>query len=634
MALNNPQPDDPSRKQRFQWLTVAAIFFFALLGVRLWSLQIIYAEQYQLLSQKNRTRYIPIAAPRGPIFDRHGQLLVDNRPTFTVSVLRQEVIDKKILLQRLAIYLDNDWQQLESDWNKLLYYPRYRPIPLKSDIDRTLLEQLSENSVNLPGMLIEVQPMRSYPYHEVAAHLFGHIGAISEEELNLPQYRDYRAGNYIGKSGLEKHLEHYLKGISGEKLVEVDVKGKELRQLQVRAPLPGKSVFLTLDRDLQLHTEQAFGNQSGAAVVLDVNNGDILAMVSRPAFDPEMFARGITSNEWNNLVNNPDHPLQAKAISGQYPPGSTYKMVTALAALDAGVITPSTLIDCEGKIAIGNRDYRCWKERGHGLTNLNKALRESCDVWFYHVSLMVGIERMSAMARKLGLGRSYNLPLDNEQAGLIPVKSWKRKHYNTPWYKGQTANAAIGQGYVLATPLQLAVMTATIANGGTLYQPQLIKRIEDYTGNILKQASPIKLHESTLNQRNLSYVKHGMEEVVNHPRGTGKSSRLSGVIVAGKTGTAQVVRLKDDPEDGEKTGKEEEISYRHRDHALFVAYAPAQKPEIAVAVIVEHGQHGGSTAGPISRQILKHYFDNHQKTIGTKTTQQPLRSIGNGESDV
>lgn len=609
MALNSPQPDDFSRKKRFEWLIAAAIFFFTLLGLRLWSLQIIYSDQYQLLSQKNRTRYIPIAAPRGPIFDRNGLLLVDNRPTFTVSVLRQEVIDKKLLLQRLATYLDNDWLQLESDWNKLLYYPRYRPIPLKHDIDRAMLEQLSENSVNLPGMLIEVQPMRSYPYHEVAAHLFGHIGAITEEELNLPEYHDYRAGNYIGKSGIEKHLESYLKGIAGEKLVEVDVKGKELRQLQVRAPLPGKKIFLTLNRELQLHTEQAFGDQAGAAVVLDVNNGDILAMVSRPAFDPEMFARGISSDEWNALVNNPDHPLQAKAISGQYPPGSTYKMVTALAALKAGVITPSTIIDCEGRTPIGNRDFRCWKKKGHGTTNLKKALRESCDVWFYQVSLMLGVERMSAMARLLGLGRSYDLPLDSEKSGLIPVKSWKRRRYNTPWYKGETAIAAIGQGYVLATPLQLAVMTATIANGGNLYQPQLIKRIEDYAGQILKQSSPIKLHDSTLDKRNLASIKQGMEEVVNHPRGTGKSSRLEEVMVAGKTGTAQVIRLKDDPLEGEEVD-EKEIAYRLRDHALFVAYAPAKKPEIAIAVIVEHGQHGGSAAGPIAKQIFECYFEN------------------------
>lgn len=619
MGLNSPQPDDISRRKHFVWLMLPAMFLFALIGLRLWTLQIIYGERYQLLSQKNRTRYIPIAAPRGAIYDRDGLLLVDNRPSFTVSALRQEVVDKQQLLQDLASYLDCDWQQLSQDWDKRRYYPQYRPIPLKRDIDRAVLERLSENSVNLPGMLIEVQPMRAYPFREAAAHLFGHIGAITQEELELEEYSQYNAGEFIGKSGLEKHLENYLRGTAGEKLVEVDVKGKQLRQLQISPPTPGNSVFLTLQRELQLRTEQAFGDHAGAAVVIDVDNGDILAMVSRPAFDPEMFARGITSEEWSALVDNPSNPLQDKSLCGQYPPGSTYKMVTALAALQAGVVTPNTIIDCGGRTTVGNRDFRCWKKEGHGATNLRKALRESCDVWFYEVSLLVGIERMSTMARQLGLGRSYDLPLDNEKSGLIPDKTWKLQRYNLPWYMGETAIAAIGQGYVLATPLQLAVMTATIANGGTLYRPQILKQITTPTGATIKTYTPEKLHDAELDPQQLDYVKQGMEDVVNHPNGTGQSSALPYVRIAGKTGTAQVIRMKDDPLEGEEVDVEE-VAYRHRDHALFVAYAPAKKPEIAVAVIVEHGQHGGSAAGPIARQIFEQYF-----SPGTKETiSQPV----------
>ncbi|MDY0189978.1 MAG: penicillin-binding protein 2 [Desulfuromonas sp.] len=612
MGLNSPQPDDISRKKRFVLLILLAMFLFALIGLRLWTLQVIYGEKYQLLSQKNRTRYIPIAAPRGAIYDRNGLLLVDNRPSFTVSVLRQEVINRQLLLQNLAPYLGCDWQQLNQEWDKRRYFPQYRPIPLQRDIDRPVLEQLSENSVDLPGMLIEVQPMRYYPFREVAAHLFGHIGAITQDELEQNEYSNYNAGDFIGKSGLEKHLENYLRGTAGEKLVEVDVKGKQLRQLQVSPPTPGNSIYLTLQRQLQLRTEQAFGDYAGAAVVLDVNNGEILAMVSRPAFDPEMFARGITAEEWKTLVNNPSKPLQDKALSGQYPPGSTYKMVTALAALQAGVITPHTIIDCNGRTTIGNRDFRCWKKTGHGATNLRKALRESCDVWFYEVSLLVGIDRTSAMARQLGLGRSYALPLDNEKSGLVPDKAWKLQRYNLPWYMGETAIAAIGQGYVLATPLQLAVMTATIANGGTLYRPHILKKITTPTGETIKTYTQEKLHDSELNQQQLNYVKQGMEEAVNHPRGTGKSSALPNVMVAGKTGTAQVIRMKDDPEEGEEIDIEE-IAYRHRDHALFVAYAPAKKPQIAVAIVVEHGQHGGSAAGPIAKQIFEQYFSQDSK---------------------
>ena len=608
MALNSPPPDDALRTRRFAVITALALLFFAVLAVRLWYLQVISVNRYQLLAQKNRTRYVPIAAPRGEIYDRKGRLLVGNRPAFTVAVSRQDVVDKEQLLSRLATYLHCDKQQLEQIWQKHRYYPRYRPIPLKRDIDRDTVDVLTEHSIELPGMLIEVQPVRSYPYHEAAAHLFGHIGAITEEELQLPRYSDYHAGEYIGKSGLEKHLEQYLKGVAGEKLLEVDVKGQELRQLQIREPLPGRNVILTIDRDLQLCTEHAFGDQAGAAVVIDVNNGDILAMVSRPAFDPELFAVGISNANWRKLMSNPDHPLQARAISGQYPPGSTYKMVTALAALDAGVITPHTSVNCTGRLPVGNRDFRCWKKTGHGPTTLRKALRESCDVWFYQVALNLGIERMSAMARQLGLGRSYALPLDNVRAGLIPDKQWKRRRYNRPWYKGETAIAAIGQGYVLATPLQLAVMMSTIANGGTLFKPQLVRQISDADGNIIKQYPAQVIHGSTLNRRHLVKVKQGLEDVVNNPRGTGKACALKTIKVAGKTGTAQVIRLKDDPADGSKPDKEK-IAYRHRDHALFVAYAPADKPQIALAVIVEHGQHGGSAAAPIAKKIFQQYFD-------------------------
>lgn len=618
MALNSPQPDDISRRRRFKWLIVAALFFFAVLGMRLWYLQIISGDRYQLLSQKNRTRYIPIAASRGPIYDRDGQLLVGNRPSFTASALRQDVIDKEQFLARLAGYLKCAPQQLGNAWEKRRYYPRYRPVPLLDDIDRATVEKLAENSVELPGMIIEIQPVRDYPLQETAAHLFGHIGAITEQELSLPEYQGYRAGDFIGKSGIEKHLESFLKGTPGEKLVEVDVKGQQLRQLQVKAPIPGQSVYLTLQQSLQLHAEQAFSTHNGAAVVLDVNNGDILAMVSRPAFDPAIFTRGISTQQWQALLANPDHPLQAKAYSGQYPPGSTYKMVTALAALRDNVVTPDELIDCQGRTTVGNRDFRCWKKQGHGATNLTKALRESCDVWFYEVALRLGIDRMSVMARELGLGRSYDLPLDNEMPGLIPDKHWKRQRHNLPWYKGETAISAIGQGSVLATPLQLAVMTATIANGGILYQPQLIKHIETSSGEILKNHSPHKLGVLTLDERDLNLVKKGMEEVVNHPYGTGKSCYLPEVMVAAKTGTAQVVRLKDDPVEGESVDAEE-IAYRHRDHALFVAYAPAKNPQIAVAVVVEHGQHGGSAAGPIARQIFEHYFNVPPR----QTTQQP-----------
>ncbi|MBN2644069.1 MAG: penicillin-binding protein 2 [Desulfuromonadaceae bacterium] len=609
MPLNAPQPDDIGRRRRFEWLLVAAALFFLLLALRLWYLQVISGERYDLQSQKNRTRYLPIAAPRGIIYDRNGEILVGNRPSFTLSVLRQDVVDRDRLLSDLAQDLDLDREFLEQAWENQRYYPRYRPIPLKRDISREQVERLAENGLHRPGMLIEVQPTRAYPHGELAAHLFGYIGAISEEELRQPANHGYRAGDYIGKNGVEKNLEQYLRGQDGERLVEVDVQGEKLRQRVQQPPLPGKRAYLTLDLALQQQTERAFGDQSGAAVALDVHSGAILAMVSRPAFSPALFTDGISSRDWQTLLNDPDHPLQARAISGQYPPGSTFKMVTALAALHDHVTRTGEVIDCEGRIALGNRDFRCWKKTGHGPTNLKKALRESCDVWFYEIALRVGIDRIAGMARQLGLGRHYDLPLDNERDGLIPDKEWKRRRHNTPWYPGETAIAGIGQGYVLATPLQLAVMTATVANGGTLYRPQLIERIEEISGNVLLQRQPAILHTATFDKEDLLALRQGLEAVVDDPRGTGKACRLPGIRVAGKTGTAQVVRMKDDPAEGEDPTEKEEIAYRLRDHALFVAYAPADKPEIAVAVIVEHGQHGSSAAAPIARAMFEQYFD-------------------------
>jgi penicillin-binding protein 2 len=607
VPLNAPAPDDACRKRRFELLLFAAALLFVLLALRLWYLQIISGDRYDLLARKNRTRSIPIAAPRGTLYDRNGAILVDSRPAFNVSVLRQEVEDLDALLTSLAQRLDLPVEQLQQTWQSRRFYPRYRPIPLAEDIDRTLVEELAENALQLPGLIIEVQPTREYPHGELAAQLFGHIGAISEKELRTLTDQGYRGGDQIGKSGLERHLEAYLRGQEGERLIEVDVQGRELRQRTQRPAQPGNQVILTLDLNLQRRAEQAFGDQAGAAVALDVRTGEILAMVSRPAYDPALFARGIGQKAWQQLLDDPDHPLQNRAISGQYPPGSTFKIVTALAALHEGVTRPDELIQCDGRLRIGERDFRCWKRTGHGPTNLMKALRESCDVWFYDISLRLGIDRIAKMARHLGLDQSYGLPLDNERSGLIPDRDWKRGRFGSSWYPGETAIAGIGQGYVLATPLQLAVMTATVANGGTFYQPQLLRQVRDHQGRILLQEQPRVRHQVRFTGQHLQAVRQALEAVVGDPRGTGKACRLPGIAVAGKTGTAQVVRLKDDLP-GHKKLADDEIAYRLRDHALFVAYAPAEDAEIAVAVIVEHGQHGSSAAAPIAREILAEYF--------------------------
>ncbi len=605
MSLKSGWPDIPALKNRFLLLSLAAIVVFLLLVLRLWYLQIISGDRYLALSEKNRIRYVPIAAPRGPIYDRHGQLLVDNRPAFGVSVLRQEVEDKDQLLERLSNYLGQDSEDLEKRWQVGRRFPRYRPVPLADDISRDVLEVVQENSVDLPGVLTEVRPMRSYPFGEMAAHLFGYLGEITERELQQAEARGYRPGEYVGKSGLERKLEDWIRGEAGERLVEVDVKGKELRVLKTREPVPGRKVFLTLDRDLQLAAEKAFGDHAGSVVVIDVHSGEMLAMVSRPSFNPAVFARGITGKEWVALLQNTRHPLQNKAIKGQYPPGSTFKIVTALAALKSGAATANTTVNCTGSFPLGNRAFRCWKKYGHGKTDLKKALKESCDVWFYQVSLELGIDNLSKMAKELGMGEPLGVALEWEKGGLIPTRQWKKKRFKTGWYNGETVIASIGQGYVLATPLQLAVMTAAVANGGKVMRPQVVRRIEDLGGKLLEEAVPETLNTVSFPKAQLQAVRRGLEAVVNEPGGTAWAHRLEGLRSAGKTGTAQVVKLKKDKDKLDK----EEIAYRLRDHALYVGYAPIDNPQIALSVVVEHGGSGSRAAAPIAQAIFAHYFD-------------------------
>ncbi|OEU61425.1 MAG: penicillin-binding protein 2 [Desulfuromonadales bacterium C00003094] len=602
MALNTGWSGSPALKKRFIITSLAALAIFVLLLLRLWYLQIIQTDTYQALSEKNRTRYIPIAAPRGPIVDRDGHMLVDSRPAFRIAALRQEVEDPEKLLMRLSELLDLDLATLQQRWAAGQRFPRYRPVPLADDVSRRALEQVMEHSFELPGILTEVRPVRFYPYGKSAAHLFGYLGEITEKELRTAPYKTYHGGDFVGKNGLEKAIEPYLNGIPGERRVEVDVKGKKLRILKTQEPVPGNRVTLTINRDLQLATEAAFGDQAGAAVALDVHTGEVLAMVSKPGYDPSLFARGITGKEWVKLLQNPLDPLQNRALKGQYPPGSTFKIVTALAALESGQATAHTKVNCQGELTVGNRTFRCWKKGGHGITDLKKALKESCDVWFYEVSQQVGIDRIADMARRLGLGAPTGLGLAGERKGLIPDQQWKQQRFNDRWYRGETLIASIGQGYILATPLQLATMMATVANGGNVLRPYLVKRIENMDGNVQLKPKPQIMQQAHLDQAQLDTLRQALKAVVNEPHGTAWMSRIKELPFSGKTGTSQVVHQR------KRRKKDVEIPYRLRDHALFTAYAPAANPEIAVAVVVEHGSHGSSAAAPIAKTMFESYF--------------------------
>nr|WP_224746763.1 penicillin-binding protein 2 [Pelovirga terrestris] len=599
----------PIVKQRFYLYTLAAVLVFLLLLLRLWYLQVISYEDLFERSVRNRTRMLITEAPRGPIYDRHGVLLVDNRPAFQISVMRQDIVQRDELFERLSGLLHVNVELLEMRWQEGRRLPVYRPVPLLLDVDRELVERVQENSIDLPGVLIEVRPIRDYPEPDAVAHVIGYLGEITEKELRATRAGESRGGDLVGKVALERAYDDSLRGNKGQQLIEVDVQGRLLRMLRAEAPAPGKKIHLTVDLELQKAAVTAFGERAGAAVVLNIHTGEVLAMVSLPTYNPAMFARGINPGEWRDLLGNRRNPLQNKAITGLYPPASTFKMIVALAALREGIATPDRVIQCDGDLVVGDSRFRCWKRTGHGPTDLKKALRESCDVWFYQVGLELGIDKLAAAAKEFGLGSSLGFSLPGERAGTMPTREWKRLQMNEPWYAGETVIAAIGQGYVLTTPLQLAVMTAALANGGKVLKPQIISRIEDWNNQNTHLFEPELIHQLDYSAAHVQAINEGMVAVVNEPRGTGRHAELEDVMVAGKTGTSQVVRRLSDEEEDLLTG-DEHIPYHRRSHGLFVAYAPAENPEIAVAVVVEHGQSGGGVAAPIAREIISRYFQN------------------------
>lgn len=601
--------DLPIVRRRFYLYTLAAVLVFVLLLLRLWYLQVISYEDMFDRSVRNRTRMLITEAPRGPVYDRHGVLLVDNRPAFQISVMRQDIVEREELFERLSNLLDVSVEHLEMRWQEGRRLPAYRPVPLVIDVDRELVERVQENSIDLPGVLIEVRPIRDYPDPDAVAHVIGYLGEITEQELRNTRSGEYRGGDLVGKMALERAYEDFLRGNKGQQLIEVDVQGRLLRMLQADVPEPGKKVYLTVDLELQKAAVEAFGERAGAAVALNVHSGEVLAMVSLPTYNPAHFARGISPDEWRDLLGNRRHPLQNKAITGLYPPASTFKMIVALAALREGIATADRVVQCDGSLVVGDSRFRCWRRQGHGPTDLKKALRESCDVWFYQVGLELGIDKLAAAAKEFGLGSNLGFSLPGERAGTMPTREWKRLQFNEPWYAGETVIAAIGQGYVLTTPLQLAVMTAAMVNGGRVLKPQIVARIEDWQGKGTQLFEPQLLRQLDYSPDHLQVVNEGMFAVVNELRGTGLRAQLEEVTVAGKTGTSQVIRRLSDEEEELLTG-DEHIPYRQRSHGLFVAYAPAENPEIAVAVVVEHGQSGGAVAAPIARDIISRYFQN------------------------
>jgi len=597
--------------QRITLMMLCVIAAFAILFVRIFYLQVIRGEEYRALSENNSIRLQSVDAPRGLIFDRNGKLLVDNRPSFDLSIIAKDAKPLDRTIHKLAGYLAVRpaaiREALPADGG-LSYY---RPVKLRTDIGRDALAAVEVHKFDLPGVMVDIRPVRHYIHREQAAHLIGYLGEINAQELRSPAFSGCKGGDFIGRFGVEKAFEDVLRGKRGGRQVEVNVKGQVVRVLKTVPAQPGHNLMLTLDLPLQRVAEERLEGRVGAVVAICPQSGAILAMASRPAFDQNAFVSGLSHQEWHALVSNPERPMENKVMQAEYPPASTFKIIMAIAALEEKIIDQDTTFFCPGHLAYGDRVFRCWKRGGHGHMNVIRALAESCDVFFYHVGKELGVDRIAAYAKACGLGSKTGIPLDNEAGGLIPTAAWKEKRFGVPWQGGETLSVAIGQGYDLATPLQMVSVTAAIANGGRLYQPYIVRRIESADGTIVRQNAPVVKGTIPGSPETLRIVRQGLWEVVNTPHGTAHGIRQPTLAISGKTGTAQLVRRRDPDE----TGKDPDapLAEEYRDHAWFVAYAPSDHPRIAVAVIVEHGEHGSTAAAPVAEAVIAAYLTSSKK---------------------
>ena len=599
----NKQEVAPRLRARARRLQLVFIIAFLGLITRLIFLQVVEGERYTFLSENNRIRIKRIPGTRGMILDRQGQLLVDSRPSFDLLFIPEDAEDPEQTLRLLAHYLGQDEKEMLGVLEANKQRPAFEELVLGKDVDWPTVVAVESHQLDLPGVTLRARPRRNYADGAMGAHVLGYLGEIGPAQLKTLKDDGYVLGDEIGQYGLERRWEEVLRGQSGGQQVEVDALGRRVRVLHEVTDVPGYTVHLTLDRELQQTAFEALQGREGTIVAIDVNTGAILAMVSTPAFDPNVFARGIKADEWRALIKDQQRPLSNRATQGQYPPGSTFKIIMSIAGLEEGVIDPTARISDPGFYAFGNRAFRDWKKEGHGSVDLHRAIVESCDVYFYQLGPRIGIDRISKWAHAFGLGEKSGIALDDERSGTIPDTEWKRKRFRQPWYPGETVSVAIGQGYVTVTPLQLVNMIATLANGGTLYRPRIVNKVESVTTGVVREYGPEIIRKIELKPSTLEHVRTALADVVATPAGTGGAARSNVVQIAGKTGTAQVVEMKGG------YVKSEQLAYLNRDHAWFVSYAPVENPQIAVVVMVEHGGHGGSVAAPAAKKVIEKYIE-------------------------
>jgi len=575
--------DQFERRVKIFWIIIIC-GLFVLLGRIAW-LQLIEGERYFRISKNLRLRLVPLPCTRGLILDRNGEKLAGNEAFFSVGVVPSNVADIDESIERFDEFLDIDKEIAKKriqEANNI-----FRPVWVKRNIDLSAVTYLLEKEEDFPGTVILTEPVRSYYYDEMCAHVLGHVGEVNQEELTASTF-GVEPGDLVGKMGVEKAYNSYLQGEKGGRQVEVDAHGRTLRVISEKDPLPGDSVYLTIDLEMQKIAEEKLGQRKGVVIIGDYETGEILTLVSHPSFDPNLFSWGVSEDEWSKLVQEPGDPLENRALRGEYPPASTFKIIVAAAALEDNIIGKEDLFFCGGELPVGNRTFKCWKEEGHGRLNLEEAIINSCDVFFYQLGLKVGLDKIIQQARLFGLGEITGIDLVSEKSGLLPTREWKLKAKGEAWYPGDTVNLSIGQGFLLVTPIQMFRVIAAVANGGSLVNPYLVKEIVDSQGKVIESFSPGRGKKIPISSSIFDFLGKSLRGVVRE--GTGWRAENKIVKIAGKTGTA-------------------ESSDKERPHNWFIGYTLPDDARLAIVVLVEHREEEISIAAQITGEILSQIFN-------------------------
>ncbi|MBN2297282.1 MAG: penicillin-binding protein 2 [Deltaproteobacteria bacterium] len=585
----------PELEEALRWkakmLMIFVAVLFSILLFRLVNMQIFKGAYYESLSRNNRVRIVDVNASRGKILDRNLEVLADNRPAYNLTIMPEDIPNVHDISERLALLLEQDKKEIIEKIGQAKMRP-YDPVIIARDISFNQVARIETEIFTLPGVSIDATNERDYVFKDLASHLLGFLGEISRKELQKNIAGEYASGDLIGKTGIEFSCEDKLRGIKGTRVFEVDALGRKIKVLNERPPVSGNDIILTIDKRLQLIAKESLRSRAGSVVAVVPSTGEVLAMVSSPGYDPNMFMSPLAPEAWKQISEDPLHPLENRAIRGQYPPGSIFKVAVAFAGLATKTVSPQDKIFCPGDYTLGNTTYRCWKSDGHGDISMIRAITESCDVYFYQLGETLGIDLISKYAFDLGFGRPTGIELRDELSGIIPTRQWKQKRFGRPWQPGETVITAIGQGYTLVTPLQVAKAMSAVVNGGRLYTPSILASEREHLEG-----------ELALGKAELDIIKAGLRSVVEGEQGTARAIHDPMFAVGGKTGTAQVAKGYTS-----KLMDESDLPYNLRDHAWFFGFSPVETPEILVVTVVEHGGHGGSIAAPVVRDVIKGFY--------------------------